>query len=81
MIFRLLLIVLLIVCIAWPLYKLLLRCFLGVKKELDTGTDEDLEYQIKLLKDKNKKLGRQCAENINAATKQIKVAQRVKRQL
>lgn len=81
MIFRLLLIALLIVCIAWPLYKLILRCVLGVKTEFETEIDTELEHQARTLKEKRQRLSKQCSEDIETAAKKIKIAQKVKKSL
>ena len=81
MIFRILLILATFLLIAYPLYKLILRCVLGVKKELETDLDRALEFQAEQIKEEKKRLGEQCKEDIAAAEKQIRVAQKVKKSL
>ena len=81
MFFRLVLIIVIFICIAWPLYKLLLRCVMGVKSEFETEVDQELEFQAKQIKEKKKRLGEQCKEDIAAAEKQIRTAQKVKKSL
>lgn len=55
--FRFILILVIFACIAWPLYKLTLRCVLKVKTELETEPDEELERQAEQLKEKKKTSG------------------------
>ena len=81
MFFRVILIVGIFLLIAWPLYKLILRCVLGVKSEFETEIDQELEFQAEQLKEKRKRLGEQCKEDIAAAEKQIRTAQKVKKSL
>ena len=81
MFFRLVLIIVIFICIARPLYKLILRCVLGVKSEFETEVDQDLEFQAEQIKEKKKSMGEQCKEDIAAAEKQIRTAQKVKKSL
>ena len=81
MIFRFILILVIFACIAWPLYKLTLRFVLKVKTELETEPGEELERQAEQLKEKRKRLGEQCKEDIAAAEKQIRTAQKVKKSM
>lgn len=77
MLFRVLMIVGVIIIIAWPLYRLLLKAASKLFGEFCGEEDEKLESILESIIEEKKRLKEQCKQTEKDALESIRTAQRV----